>query len=480
MAYLLNNENKPYLKFFEDICSIPHISFHEKEISDYLIEFAQARNLWWYRDEIWNVIIKKPASPGYEDHPAVMLQCHSDMVGERTPDSGFNFETDPLKLYVEDGMLLAKDTTLGADCGHGLAYILSILDDTTLKHPSLEAFFSVQEEAGMGGAKNVDYSQFSSKLLINTDMMKEGETYISTANVVGGSFKKQIVTVKNHFKTFQIVVGGLNGGHSALNIVRDQANAIKVATRVIFNIMKKVKINIANIQGGTIKNNIPEECAITFSCDEHFFEEIKNIVTTILKFERIEHEASDPNLFIFVEEVPVASIVADDLSSMEIIEFLQVLSTGALMRRTEDPSIAVGSTNIGTVMIENDNLQIGYMFRSAHKSLIADYMDRMLTLAIRFGAVFVEEYRYSGHNSMPDTYLNNLFKEVYKDLSGEDLTYCYNHGGTDAGTIADNIEGMDVMAIGPNTYSIHKPGEALDLESFDRTYKYLVEILTRL
>ena len=192
MKYVMNHEGKPHRKFFEDICAIPHGSYNEKGISDYLVQFAEERGLSCYRDELWNVLIKKPGSAGYEDHPPVMLQAHTDMVCVKRPESDFNFETDPLQLFVEDGWLQAKDTTLGADCGHGVAYMLAILDDKELAHPPLEAFFSVQEEVGIGGPKFFDYSKVQAKKLINFDIFDEGLSWISTTSVKGGDFLRKV------------------------------------------------------------------------------------------------------------------------------------------------------------------------------------------------------------------------------------------------------------------------------------------------
>ena len=161
MKYILDHEGKKYRKFFEDICSIPHVSYNEKALSDYIVNFAEERGLWHKQDEVWNVIIKKPASPGYEEHEPVMIQGHIDMVGVKLPESDHNFETDPLPIYVEDGFIRSKGTTLGADCGHGISYMLGVLDDNSLKHPPIEALFTVQEEVGIGGPKHLDYTLLS-------------------------------------------------------------------------------------------------------------------------------------------------------------------------------------------------------------------------------------------------------------------------------------------------------------------------------
>ncbi|MHB1394109.1 MAG: beta-Ala-His dipeptidase [Clostridia bacterium] len=480
MKYVLNHEGKPYYKYFEDISAIPRVSFNEKGISDYLVQFAKDRGLWWYRDDLWNVIIKKPASPGYEDHPTVMVQGHTDLVGEKAPDSNFNFDTDPLELYVEDGWLKAKDTTLGADCGHGVAYMLALLDDNTLQHPPLEFFFSVLEEAGIGGPRHIDYSLFSAKKLINTDVMFEGATYVSTANVVGGDFIKRVSMVKNSKPAFAVKVAGLYGGHAAMNMYREQACAIKVAARVLYHFMKEVKINLASITGGTIRNNIAEECAAVFTCEEKYFDRMKEIADAVMAEAKAEHAVSDPGLYITLNPVDSPEEAMDDISSKGVIDLLNVLPSGTYMRSLVRNNLVITSRNMGNVNLEDDVLKIGYMFRSAMKSQIADLMDQTLIIADRFGALYVEDYRYSGFTTDGNTPLNNLWKEVYKEATGKDLTLLAIHGGTDVGTIVEGMNGMDVISIGPNTINVHRPGEALELASFDRTYGYLKTILSRL
>ena len=480
MRYVLNHEGKPYYKYFEDICAIPRVSFNEKGISDYLVQFAKDRGLWWYRDDLWNVIVKKPASLGYEDHPPVMIQGHTDLVGEKAPGSNFNFDTDPLELYVEDNWLKAKDTTLGADCGHGIAYMLALLEDNCLKHPPLEFFFSVQEEAGIGGPRHVDYSLFSAKKLINTDMMFEGGTYTSTANVVGGDFIKKVMIEENTKPTFKVKVAGLYGGHAAMNIYRDQACAIKVAARVLLRIMKEMKINLAAIKGGTIRNNIAEECVAVFACEEKDSDRLKEIAAVVMTEAKTEHTVSDPGLFITLEPTDISSKAMDDNSSKSVIELLNVLPSGVYMRSPETDKLVVGSRNMGNVSLTEDTLIIGYMFRSAIKSQIADLMDQTMIAADKFAAIYVEEYRYSGYTTDGNTPLCNLWKDVYREATGKELTLMAIHGGTDAGTIIEGMNGMDTIAIGPNTTNVHRPGEALELASFDRTYGYLKTILSRL
>lgn len=483
MNYILDHTGKPYYRFFEEISAIPRLSFQEKAISDYIVRFAQERGLWCYQDELWNVVVKKPASPGYENHEPIMIQGHTDMVGEKTPGSAHDFEKDPLELYVEDGWLKAKDTTLGADCGHGIAYMLAILDDDTLKHPPLEMFFSVQEEAGIGGPRFMDYTKLSSKKLINTDQMFEGATYVSCSNVVGGYFLQEeslgIVTGT----AFELKVAGLYGGHAAMNIYRDQANAIKLAARVMYGILKTADVRIERFRGGTIKNNIAEECVVRFLCNKPECD-LREIVQGIAEAARDEYGETDPNLWMELcscgQETAVA---ADPASSRQMVELLCALPTGACHRSIKIENFVWTSRNLGTVFLDCDAklLRVGFMFRSGRWSHIDMLLDEIFLVASHFNAHYDEEYRYYGYTIDPErSPLTQMYKALWEKMYGTEFRYLYIHGGTDAGTIMHGMNGMDVLSIGPNTVEFHRPGERLELASFDKTYRCLVALLEKL
>jgi dipeptidase D len=488
----MDHRGKPPRKFFEDICAIPHETFNEKAISEYLLQFAESRKLWCYRDDLWNVVIKKDASPGFEDHPAIMLQAHTDMVCVKTPESDFDFKTDPLKLYVEDGWLKAKDTTLGADCGHGVAYMLAVLDDNSLKHPPLECFFSVQEEVGIGGPKHIDYALFKAKKLINFDIFDEGLSWISTTAVNGGNFIRKIRLQPNQKPAFKVSVGGGVGGHGALDIGRDQLNAIKVCAGYLYTLMKEMHIELVSIDGGTARNNIPGTCDAVFTCDGFCADRVRRLAETLSERVKKDYAGTDPGAFVSVAPAETGGKSMEDLSTKSVVELLLLLPSGVRMRRfmsnglglivkkQEGDGLVVTSRNLGVVSLKDDVLTIGYMFRSAINSQIEELMNESLLIADRYGAVWDMAYEYAGHTYSEDAPLHRLWNEVYREATGNDVKGVAAHVGTDVGTIAQNIPGLDVMTMGPNTIGIHKPGEMMEIASFDRTYEYLKTILSRL
>ena len=493
MKYVLNHEGKSYRKFFEDICAIPHNSYNEKEIAHYIARFAEERNLWYHMDSVWNVIVKKEASPGYEHHPPVMLQGHTDMVCVKSEGSDFNFETDSLKLYVEDGWLKAKDTTLGADCGHGVAYMLAVLDDDTLKHPPLECFFSVQEESGIGGPKNVDYSLFTAKKLINFDVMVEGSTTLSTTSVKGGDFVKNVQVIPCSGETFKLTVGGCTGGHAGLDMCKERANAIKLCARVLHSFTKESQINLISMSGGTIRNNIPDICEAVFACDAASYELLKRITDEMRAAFQAEHRGTDSNLYLSLEQSAKSDNALDDETTKQVIELIILLPSGIYSRRfmsnglalilkkgAGDDGLVITSRNLGTIYLDANSLTIGYMFRSAFDSLMTDIFDQVMLIINKYDVTFNQIYDYVGFTNSEDDPLNSLWKDVYMKATGKELIINAIHGGTDVGTIVAGMGGMDVTTLGPDTIDIHCPGEALNIDSFDRTYEYVKTILSKL
>lgn len=234
MNYVLN-EYLPHQKYFEDISRIPHGSHNEKELSDYLVKFAGDLGLKVKQDKLYNVIIYKPASEGYEDHPAIILQSHIDMVCEKNGDCDFDFEKDSLKLYIEDGFVRAKGTTLGADDGVGAALTMAVLADKTLKHPALECVFTVCEEVGLIGAQALDKNDFTSKRLINLDNSSSLSTYVSCSGGLRFRLKKKLEMVKCNSKAYRLEVRGLYGGHSGGNIHLERGNSNKICSRVLYH-----------------------------------------------------------------------------------------------------------------------------------------------------------------------------------------------------------------------------------------------------
>lgn len=480
MKYILNHEGKPYLKFFEDIAAIPHGSYNEKAISDYIVEFAKSRNLWYIQDEKYNVLIKKPATPGYEDHEPIILQGHMDMVCEKVPGSGHDFEKDPLQLYVEDGWLKARNTTLGADNGVAVAYILAILDEEELQHPDLECVLNVSEEPGVYGAIAFNTAQLKGKKFIGLDGCTEGTSTILTTGVIGGSFFKELQWEDSVKDTYEIKIWGLTAGHGGGNIGKEQANAIKAMFRILYYIHSEVGLNIAYVRGGTIRNAIAEECEAVISIDGKMKNRVFEIFDRCRKQEIEEHKISDPNIDMSFKKVSGYTRMLTDACTKDIIEFVYLTPSGALMRSLVYEGLPISSRNMGTIDIAPDGrVELSYLFRCVNFGQLVDLLEQGVLLAGIYGFTFDEQCRYSGYEVEPGRPLYNTYAEVYKEMSGQGLLYEIVHYGTDAGTYAERIPDLDIIVISPTIIDVHRPTERLDLASFHRAYQYLKGVLER-
>lgn len=485
MAYILESEhkNKPYLKYFEDIAAIPHGTYNEQEISNYIVEFAKKRGLYYVQDDAYNVFIKKPATPGYENHETIILQGHMDMVCEKVPDSKHDFLTDPLKLYIEDGWLTAEETTLGADDGVAVAYILAILDDENLEHPALECVINTGEEAGVLGAKAFDTSILTGKKFIGLDGCTEGTSTIMTSGVIGGTFFRVVDWEDNTKNMYKIKIFGLSAGHAAANIGNEQSNAIKAIGRILYYINKIYDIRIAAINGGSYRNAIAEECEVIFSVDGDHIDEVKKIYEKYSILEMQEHKTSDPDMkFSFEKSENIYKVLTKDAGN-DLINFMYFMPSGTCMRSVKYDFLPIASRNIGTVKIVDKDgfnaLEITYIFRCVNSTQLEELYNKGCAMAGALNFSFELQSRYSGYEIKPGSDFYNIYAKVYKEMSGKDLTFETVHYGTDVGTYAERISGLDIIVLSPEIQDVHRPTERLNLASFDRAYGYLKEVIRR-
>ena len=319
MGYILDQNFLPE-KYFEAICQIPHGSYHEKPLSDYLVRFAEQHGLRCRQYENWNVIIYKPGSEGYEEHPPLMLQAHIDMVCEKEDGVTHDFEKDPLSIYVENGELRARGTTLGADDGVGVAYMLSLLEDDRIPHPPLECVFTVQEEVGLIGSRDLVFEDITAKRMIGLDDMGGDTCYVTSCGSQHVSASRDYIMAEPAGKAYRVEVSGLTGGHSGVCISREKGNAIKLTARVLRMLSRHSALRICRIDGGGKDNAIPVRCSTLFTSDLSF----SNLLLLIQQMEeafRAELEFSDPGVTLELSEDHVTETMTE-MHSNELIQFL--------------------------------------------------------------------------------------------------------------------------------------------------------------
>lgn len=464
-------------KYFEEISAIPHGSFNEKELCDYIENFVKELKLEYFRDEMDNIIVYKPASSGFEDHEPVMLQGHLDMVNEKNNDSKHDFIKDSLSLYVEDGYLKAKGTTLGADDGCGVAYMLAILADKSLKHPRLECVFTVQEEVGLLGAMNIKKENIHSKRMIGLDSGDENEVCISSSGGRRTIITKKVDFIEDFSSTYELIIDGLLGGHSGGEIHLEKGNANKIASRVMYYLISNdIDIKLIDINGGLKENAIARECKVIFNSNSTE-NEIRKLTDKVLNDVKFELEFSDKDVNIRVNKINQITKVIDLLQSNQIIKMMYIMPNGFMHKSMVIEGLTTVSLNMGVIRLEDNILKIYYSIRSPMMSAKEDLSNQLGCIAELFNAQYVVKNDYPGWQYDKDSKFRKQYIDFVKEVEGTKIIPVAGHGGLETGIFKGLIEELDIIAIGPNMQFIHTPDEQLELNSFIKCYNRLTKFL---
>lgn len=470
--------NKKYCYYFKQISDIPRGSRNEKGISDYVVEFAKKKGYRYIQDDVYNVIVYKPASKGYEDSEPIILQAHMDMVCEKNKDVEHDFEKDPLDLYVEDGWLKARGTTLGADDGQGVAYMLAVLDDDTLEHPPLECAFTVMEEIGLFGAIALKKEYFNAKRYINLDSGGEVVTCVTSSGGARAVISKDLSFEENDKNTYRLEIRGLKGGHSAGCIHLELGNGILLAARVAEELRTQFEdLRIVDFNGGMKFNAIPREADLTFVTDADPDELQK---AAKLSFDSIAQELqySDERFYGNIIPINKAKKAIDKKQSDEILSFMYVMPNGLQHKSMAIEGLTVASLNAGVAYIKDGKFFIDDLIRSAAPSHGDIMIHQLEILCPMFNFNFSVHDRYYGWNYSKDSEMRKIMKEVLEER-GVELKERATHGGLECGIFKGLIPELDIITLGPIAKGEHTPDERLDLASFDRAYGDLLEVLKR-
>lgn len=468
--------------FFEEISAIPRGSGNEKGISDYLVKFAHDRGLWVYQDDAYNVIIKKGGSKGAENRPAVMLQGHIDMVCEKVAGVEHDFEKEGLDLVVEDGVLTANGTTLGADNGVAVALMLMVLDDEDIVHPPVECVFTTEEEVGLNGARALDKSQISARTMINMDSEEEGMATISCAGGLRIECTRPVVREKAEGTLLTIEISGLKGGHSGTDIDKERQNAIRVMARMLYQLMKNTDGKLVAFSGGNKDNAIPRECmASLIYADALQAQKADELACSLA--ETMADEITPYEEKFTCEISSEEGRIADAISAEDAKAFITAMylaPNGVQSRNIKLDGFVVVSTNMGVVRAEDDRLVIVFSPRSSVASLQEEMKARLGLLAETFGFTATYSGEYPGWSYKEESPIREVFLESYRELFGEELKTEALHAGLECGLFSDAVPGLDAIAVGPTLNNVHTPEENLPLDSFERFYELLKDVLRRL
>ncbi len=479
MKVLQNLEPKLVFDFFEQISDIPRGSGNEKAISDYLLNFGKELGLETIQDEALNIIIKKPASKGYENAPTVIIQGHMDMVCEKNNGTDHDFEKDTLKLRIVDDYVYATDTTLGADNGIAVAYAMALLADNNIPHPALEILITTDEETGMSGAMAVCKDNLDGKLLINLDNEEEGELLVSCA---GGVRTNSAVKIewqdKNDKTTMSINISGLKGGHSGMDIIKERGNSNKILGRILKALSSELEFNIVKINGGSKNNAIPREAEAIISLESSNVDKVTSIVNDFASVFANELKAQDPGLKVSVNEVTIDnSKEFNKVTTEKVINLLYLYPNGVNTRSTEIDGLVESSTNLGVLSTGEDYVEFDSAVRSSVPSLKKEIELRIKTITEILGAEFSSKSDYPGWEYDPNSKMREICQKIYKDMTGKEAKIVAIHAGVECGLFNEKLGNLDMISFGPNLYDVHTPQEHMSISSVKNTWDYLLKVL---
>ncbi|MCL1902761.1 MAG: beta-Ala-His dipeptidase [Alphaproteobacteria bacterium] len=476
MDQLNKSKIKNVWDIFQQISKIPRGSGEEKAVSDWIAAFAKQHNLVVVQDKFNNILIKKPATAGYEKYTPIILQGHMDMVNEKTIDSTHDFTRDPIKLKVENGFLRAHDTTLGADNGIGVSFILAYLTAPGLQHPAIEAILTTEEETTMNGAKNFDYSQIAGRHLISLDDTQEGTMMTACAGIVKLQMNGDYAAAEcaQDSKIIEIVLTGLTGGHSGNDIVIRPA-AFQFLARTLYAIREKLEFQICNIHCGTKPNAISRDFKLAVAINAEQLNSVKEIVAALSLEFNAELVKYNEKISMQINEVTDKTTCASPKDTNRMLDLFMTLPNG-MQTMLEAPDVAENSLNIGQTNVGFGKIALGITIRSAVKTLETYVLNRLRVIAKTFD-MSVTIDAVSPSFSSPGSDLANLCADTYMRLYGKPIMNKRIHALVEAGVFQQNIPDIQIVMIAPNLYDIHSPSERLDIESAERTWDLFVELI---
>ena len=467
-------------KHFEAINAIPRASTKEQRIITYIVSFGKSLNLETSVDSIGNVIIKKPGTSGKENDGAIVLQGHLDMVHQKTVTSNFNFETQGIAMYVDADWVKAKETTLGADNGIGVAAIMAVLSSNDIEHPPIEALFTIDEEMGMTGAMALTKDQLKGKILLNLDSEEDDEITIGCAGGVdveiNGTY--HLETLDGDFQFYDISVTGLAGGHSGVDIHLNHANAIRVFSKYILELKKDIDINISTISAGTLTNVIPRDLTCTVAVKKSEISKFEIQSKAVLSSIKTTYQTTDKNLDITFTPVEGSFPVVESNFLNQLLKGIQTMPNGVFSMTAGMDDLVQTSNSIAKI-----KLQDGVFSIACHTRSSVDAERDVVVQKIRESFPIGETKEigpYPGWEPNPNSNLLRMATKCYQDINGVAPAIKSIHAGLECGIISEIYPSMEMISFGPNILGAHSPEERLQISSTQKFWKFLTALLKEL
>ena len=480
MKEIKDLQPKKVWEYFEEILKVPRPSKKEEKMIEFLLDFGKKHGLETKRDEIGNVLIRKPATKGRENYKTVILQSHIDMVCEKNADTVHDFENDPIQAYVDGDWVTAKGTTLGADDGIGVAAEMAILTADDIEHGPIECLFTVDEETGLTGAFALQPGFLSGNTLLNLDSEDEGELFIGCAGGIDtlANFKYKKEKLPEKLISYKISVTGLKGGHSGDEIDKGLGNSNKILNRILWTGMNDFKLRLNNFDGGNLRNAIPREAFAVFVIPPKKKEEFEKYFNKISSEIKYELQITEPDLSITLEPAEYPSFVIDKKTQKKLLNSLYACPHGVIEMSQRMPGMVETSTNLASVKFKGKNfIEVTTSQRSdinSGKENIAAMVNSVFTLA---GAKVVHSEGYPGWTPNPDSEIMKLTRDMYKKLFKVEPVVRSIHAGLECGLFLEKYPNMDMISFGPTLRMVHSPDEKINISTVQKFWDLLVEVL---
>lgn len=495
MGVLSDLEPARVFYYFEEICKIPHGSYHERAISDYLTDFAKEHGFQVYQDHLYNVVMLVPASDGYEQEEPVILQGHMDMVCEKSADASIDMEKEGLTLMVEGDYVSAKDTTLGGDDGIALAYMLAIAESKDIAHPPLELVFTVSEEVGMEGASGINLSMLKGHRMLNLDSEEEGVFLSSCAGGLSTCSRLPVEWEKSpEVLWYEISVSGLLGGHSGCEIDKGRANANKILGRILYELKCRVHFYLTGIEGGKKENAIPLQASAVLGMTEEEAITAKETVKELNEVLKVEYGRSDAGITLGMKSLPLEKAggqgkeavpqkvlqrrqVLDRVSLSKVITLLMTLPDGVQGMSMSVPGLVETSLNLGIMRLTEECLIMQHAVRSSVTTKKHYVAAQVESLVSELGGKVERKGEYPAWEYKEESVVRPKIISLYEKMYGKEAVVEGIHAGLECGLLVGKIKDLDCIAMGPDILDIHTTAERLSISSTKRVYEFLLAFL---
>ena len=464
---------------FADLNGVPRPSKKEERIIEFIKAFGNSLGLETFEDQIRNVIIRKPATPGMENRKSIVLQSHLDMVHQKNNDTVFDFDVQGIEMFVDNDWIKAKGTTLGADNGIGVATIMAILESDSIPHPAIEALFTIDEETGMTGALNLKANILKGSILLNLDTEQDDEIDIGCAGGIDvtaiGNY--QMEELPADYSAWRISVKGLNGGHSGMDIHKGLGNANKIMNRLLYKGFELFGLAVSEINGGSLRNAIPRESESIIILPKNKINDFNTAFEQLIKDIKFELKTTEPTLQIGLQEVPLPNLIMNSVSQIQLINAIYSVSNGVYRMSADIDNLVETSNNLARVIVKDGKIFIACLTRSSIESSKMDLAQaleanfKMANLQVSFSG------SYPGWTPNVSSPILKVLTSVYEQLYQKKPKVVACHAGLECGILGKNYPNMDMISFGPTILGAHSPDERVSISSVQKYWRFVLEIL---